>query len=69
MVPGQRTTVTFQLIPTSVLFKTGHRIRIALAGADKETFQRVPATGGATWTVDRGAGAGSWIDLPVVPRR
>ncbi len=68
MVPGQRTTLTFQLIPTSVLFKTGHRIRVAVAGADKDTFQRVPSKGDVKLTVDRSASAGSFIELPVVPR-
>jgi putative CocE/NonD family hydrolase len=69
MVPGQRTTLTFQLIPTSVLFRAGHRIRIAVAGADKDTFQRTPAEGDVTITVDRSGGSGSFIDLPVVPRK
>ncbi len=66
MIPGQPATLTFQLIPTSVLFKAGHRIRIAVAGADKETFQRLPSSGNVTLTVRHG---GSFIDLPVVPRR
>ncbi len=65
LVPGRPATLTFQLIPTSVLFKAGHRIRIAVAGADKETFQRLPSSGDVTIGVQRGA---SFIDLPVVPR-
>ncbi len=68
LVPGQTATLTFQLIPTSVLFKAGHRIRIAIAGADKETFQRIPAQGDVTLTVERGGARGSFIDLPIVPR-
>lgn len=66
LVPGQPATLTFQLIPTSVLFKAGHRIRVAVAGADKDTFQRLPSAGDATITVERGS---SFIDLPVVPRK
>ncbi len=65
LVPGQAETVTFQLLPTSVLFRAGHRIRIAIAGADRDTFQRNPASGNATLTIDRGR---SFIDLPVLPR-
>ncbi|MHB1329537.1 MAG: CocE/NonD family hydrolase [Gemmatimonadales bacterium] len=65
LVPGRAETVTFQLLPTSVLFRAGHRIRIAIAGADRDTFQRTPASGGATLTLHRG---GSFIDLPVLPR-
>lgn len=68
LVPGQSATLTFQLIPTSVLFKAGHRIRIAIAGADRETFQRLPAQGDVTISVERGGVRGSFIDLPVVPR-
>jgi putative CocE/NonD family hydrolase len=68
LVPGEATTLTFQLIPTSVLFQAGHRIRIAIAGADKDTFQRLPAQGAVTITVNRGGEHGSFIDLPVVPR-
>ena len=65
LVPGQSATLTFQTIPTSVLFRKGHRIRLAIAGADKDTFQRVPAEGGATITIGRG---NSFIDLPVAPK-
>lgn len=68
MVPGEVTTLTFQLLPTSVLFRAGHRIRVAVAGADKDTFQRTPAAGPVTLTVHHGGSRGSFIDLPVVPR-
>jgi putative CocE/NonD family hydrolase len=36
--PGEITELTFDLLPTSYLFKAGHRIRLALAGADKDHF-------------------------------
>jgi len=69
LVPGKVATLQFQLLPTSVLFRKGHRIRLALAGADKDTFLRIPAQGEVTWTVHRGGNAlASFIDLPVVPR-
>ena len=68
LVPGQPATLRFQLLPTSVLFKAGHRIRIAIAGADKDTFLRLPAEGPVTISVKRGGSTGSFIDLPVVPR-
>jgi putative CocE/NonD family hydrolase len=67
LVPGQPATLTFQLLPTSVLFKTGHRIRVAIAGADKDTFQRLPTQGDVTITVKRGGASGSHIELPIVP--
>jgi putative CocE/NonD family hydrolase len=66
--PGQRTTLAFHLLPTSVLFKAGHRIRIAISGADKDTFLRIPLQGEPTITVSRTQREPSFIDLPVVPR-
>ncbi len=62
---GQPARLTFGMIATSVLFKKGHRIRIALAGADHDTFARIPATGDVEWTVYRNAARSSYVDLPV----
>ena len=69
MAPGALTELRFGLFPVSVLFKRGHRIRIALAGADKETFGRIPSEGAVTWMVSRTGGAPSYIDLPTIERR
>lgn len=70
LTPGQPTTLTFQLMATSVLLRAGHRIRVAIAGADHGTFMRIPAAaqGDVTITVSRGGPDGSFIELPVVPR-
>jgi putative CocE/NonD family hydrolase len=68
LIPGQLSTLTFQLFPTSVLFRAGHRIRVAIAGADKDTFLRLPTNGDVTITVNRGGVRASLIELPVVPR-
>jgi len=68
MVPGEVTEITFALHPTSVLFRTGHRIRVAIAGADADTFARIPTQGTPEWTVERGPERASRIDLPVIPR-
>lgn len=43
LVPGEPVELAFELLPTSYLFKAGHRIRIAIAGADAGHFARVPA--------------------------
>ena len=69
MVPGQMAELKFGLQPTSVLIKKGHRLRIAIAGADKDTFARIPAEGTPTITVSRNKRNASWIDLPVIERR
>jgi uncharacterized protein len=39
------------MYPTSVLLRKGHRIRVALAGADPSLFERYPAEGHAKLTV------------------
>jgi putative CocE/NonD family hydrolase len=68
MVPGEVAEVTFALHPTSVLFRSGHRIRIAIGGADADTFARIPTEGTPVWTVERGPGIASHVVLPVIPR-
>jgi hypothetical protein len=67
-VPGEITKLSFGLIPTSVLFRMGHRIRIAIAGADVSTFVRVPAEGETIIKVEHTGLNASCIDLPVIPR-
>jgi uncharacterized protein len=67
MVPGEITELSFALFPTSALIKPGHKIRIALAGADKDFYARVPETGSPVWNVSVGSSAPSFIDLPVLP--
>jgi putative CocE/NonD family hydrolase len=45
LVPGEIAEITFGLMPTSILFKAGHRIRVAIAGHDANWFPRIPETG------------------------
>lgn len=68
MRPGEVEEVSFGLMPTSVLFRAGHRIRIAIGGADAGTFARIPAEGDPVWTVERGPDHPSSVTLPVIPR-
>lgn len=58
--------ITFKLWPTSVLIKQGHSIRIAIAGADKDTFDRVPAEGAPHYRIYRNKDYVSFIDLPII---
>ena len=67
LVPGEIAEVVFALLPTSVLFRQGERLRIAIAGADADSFARVPATGQPVWAVHRSALHATCIDLPVCP--
>ena len=64
MKPGDAALIRFSLLPTSVLLRKGHSIRIALAGADAGLFQTYPASGAAEWTVYRDAERSSFLELP-----
>ena len=66
----------FDLQPTSWVFGDGHRIRIAIAGADEGNFELHPdlCTNGdpeqclaTTLTIHRGSARQSRIELPVIP--
>jgi len=58
--------ITFKLWPTSVWIKKGHSIRISIAGADKDIFDRVPEEGTPIYKIHRNKNYVSFIDLPVV---
>jgi len=66
LIPGETAKLKFDLWATSVLIKKGHRIRIAIAGADKDSFLRYPRDGGVpTITVSRNSEHPSHIVLPM----
>jgi len=69
LVPGKIAELRFDLIPVSYLFKRGHSVRLALAGADVDHFALIPKDHAPTWQVHRGARHPSRIDLPVVSRK
>jgi len=62
------TEIRFDLLPTSYLFKKGHRIRIALAGADKDHFLVLPSGTAPTVRLARDQQRASAVLLPVVNR-
>ena len=66
MVPGEITEIKFGFLPTSVLIKKGHRIRISLAGADKHTFSRYPSEGNPTLRIQHNKRNPSFIELPLI---
>ena len=68
MVPGNIELVTFKLWPTSVLIQKGHSIRVAISGADKETFDKIPKSGKPTLTIHRNSSSLSFIKLPVIEK-
>jgi hypothetical protein len=67
----------FEMVPVSWVFKKGHRIRVAIAGADYPNFELNPGLapdgtpGNAlptTLTVHRTAASPSHVALPIIPR-
>ncbi len=66
LVPGEVAELSFELWATSVLIREGHRLRIAIAGADKESFLRYPRNGEVpTITVERNRVYPSHVSIPV----
>jgi uncharacterized protein len=68
MIPGEISTLSIDLIPTSYLFKKGHQIRLALAGADKDHFLILPGPT-PTWQVHRDHQHLSHLTLPLVSHK
>ena len=59
----------FTLLPTSVLIRKGHKVRVAIAGHDADTFVRIPETGEPVITVLRNKEYPSHIQLPVIKKQ
>jgi putative CocE/NonD family hydrolase len=66
VIPGEIMEISFGFLPTSVLIRKGHRIRVAIAGADKDTFNRYPEEGNLTYNFKRNKFHASYIDIPVI---
>jgi len=64
--PGEVAKLVFDFLPTSYQFKKGHRVRLALAGTDKDHFASL-SDQSRTLTVFRNRLHDSHLDLPVVP--
>lgn len=69
MRPGELARLHFRILPTSVVIKAGHRLRLAIAGADSGVLGRVPETGVPTLTIHRGQHAPAVLELPIAPLR
>lgn len=67
LVPGEVAQLRFDLNPVSYLFKKGHRIRVAIAGADKDHFRALPGPE-PTIRFQRGIKNASAVILPVVEK-
>jgi uncharacterized protein len=66
MPRGEIIELHFALQVISVLVKKGHRLRVAIAGADKDTFARIPTNVIPEISLHRSPEFASMIQLPVV---
>lgn len=68
LTPGAPTEMRFELLPTSYLFRKGHRVRVAIAAADSDHFSRIPDGRPPKLRFYRSADRPSRVLLPVVGR-
>lgn len=66
LVPGEAASVSFDLLPTSYLFRAGHSLRISIAACDSDHFTRIPDGRPPLMTFLRGGAKASKITLPVI---
>jgi predicted acyl esterase len=63
LVPGQPAELEFDILPVSMVFKAGHRIRLVINFADRTTPKLDPAP---KVTVYRDSTHRSYLTLPVI---
>lgn len=66
LTPGEVVELKLDLLPIAWRFERGHRLRIAIAGADCHHFARLPTT--PTLVVHRSEQWPSHVELPITPR-
>jgi putative CocE/NonD family hydrolase len=69
LVAGEPAELTFTFLPTSYVFKAGHRIRISVQGADYRERDRKALDPAPVLTVHGSAAYPSRVLLPIVTRR
>jgi hypothetical protein len=67
MDPNKVEFVSFDMLPTSHLFKKGHKIQVRLAGVDTYNFKNLYPNGGV-WEVYHDAAHPTHVELPIVER-
>lgn len=65
--PGEVMELRFALFPTAALIKPGHRLRVAIAGADAAIFRRHSNNGPEVFNIHRGGQYRSMIELTTRP--
>jgi putative CocE/NonD family hydrolase len=67
VVPDEWFTISLKLYATAALIKKGHRVRLAIAGADQDTFRAMSDGRSERFEIDRGGAEPSAIELPLRP--
>ena len=68
-LPNAPTELVFDLLPTAKRFRPGHRIRVTVQGADRDTHRKVIPNPPPRVAIYRDASRPSRIVLPLVPVR
>jgi len=70
LVPGEIAEISFGMQPTSLIVRKGCRLRLVIAGADKESFARYPKDESITptFTIERNKVNASYIELPLIKK-
>ncbi|MBD3228324.1 MAG: CocE/NonD family hydrolase [Candidatus Lokiarchaeota archaeon] len=58
--------IRFALYPTSILLKEGYKMRIAIGGADKDSFARYPEEGTPKITLEHNEKYDSHLEIPII---
>jgi putative CocE/NonD family hydrolase len=66
MKPGEPAQLVFAFLPTSYVFKAGHRVRISIAGSDYRERDRTPVSPAPLVTILNTPSNPSYISLPVI---
>ena len=66
LAPGKPVELEFELLPISMIFKAGHRVRLAITFADRTTPRLDPAP---KVTIHRDSIHRSYVTLPVIGKR
>jgi hypothetical protein len=66
-MPSEVVEIPFEMLPLSVRFEVGWRIRLAIAGADKDVFAPVTDYEAPEITAEGNSQYAYNIDLPTIP--
>ncbi len=68
LIPGEVAEIKFGMYPTSILLRKGFKLRLVIAGADKDSFARYPKEDNPTLTIERNNNHPSLLELPIIQK-